>query len=383
MRNNIQQLQPYSGTILRIGASGDVYDTTHTDRYRQSKAVHDVLPVEPPYPARDTRYPHPQTFATWLITDCVGNYTILDGVYPQRTVYSNEPVYPGPWTYGNLLGYSQEMDDLEALCTNQLLSALRNSNLMLGASLGEGRQSASMIAKAVRSTLSWKRSASSVLSVLAEPLRKGSKRAANAWLEYTYGWVPLMSDVWGSANFHSSWLLERNIKARRSSSSSVVSEDGGPGFWKRNASGTVSRRFEMSRRIRVTNPQLFDLQRLGLLNPLSTAWELLPYSFVADWFIDIGGYLEGLETACGLGYEAVSGGYDTASVAVWSHTNISMGSGGRDAGYLSYHGSGAYRGTWKDRRLNSAIPYPRVPGFKVNLGASRIISAGALVRQLF
>jgi hypothetical protein len=30
---------------------------------------------------------------------------------------------------------------------------------------------------------------------------------------------------------------------------------------------------------------------VGLEDPLSTAWELVPYSFVADWFLPIGDYL--------------------------------------------------------------------------------------------
>lgn len=34
------------------------------------------------------------------------------------------------------------------------------------------------------------------------------------------------------------------------------------------------------------------MAQLGLLNPEIVAWELLPFSFVADWFIPIGSYLE-------------------------------------------------------------------------------------------
>jgi hypothetical protein len=34
-----------------------------------------------------------------------------------------------------------------------------------------------------------------------------------------------------------------------------------------------------------------EVQLSGLLDPASVAWELLPFSFVADWFIPIGSYL--------------------------------------------------------------------------------------------
>jgi hypothetical protein len=35
-------------------------------------------------------------------------------------------------------------------------------------------------------------------------------------------------------------------------------------------------------------------RNLGLTDPLSVAWELIPYSFVVDWFVPIGTYLDNL-----------------------------------------------------------------------------------------
>jgi hypothetical protein len=37
-----------------------------------------------------------------------------------------------------------------------------------------------------------------------------------------------------------------------------------------------------------------EIRQMGVLDPLSVAWEVLPFSFVADWFIPIGTYLENL-----------------------------------------------------------------------------------------
>lgn len=34
---------------------------------------------------------------------------------------------------------------------------------------------------------------------------------------------------------------------------------------------------------------------LGLTRPLSTAWELVPYSFVFDWFLNVGGWLDAIQ----------------------------------------------------------------------------------------
>lgn len=45
--------------------------------------------------------------------------------------------------------------------------------------------------------------------------------------------------------------------------------------------------------------------RFGLLNPLSVAWELMPLSFVADWFLPIGSYLSGFDA--NLRFDVTSG----------------------------------------------------------------------------
>lgn len=43
--------------------------------------------------------------------------------------------------------------------------------------------------------------------------------------------------------------------------------------------------------VRVTNPNLLLASRLGLTNPASIAWELVPFSFVVDWFGTVGEFL--------------------------------------------------------------------------------------------
>jgi hypothetical protein len=40
------------------------------------------------------------------------------------------------------------------------------------------------------------------------------------------------------------------------------------------------------------NPDLQLLQQMGLVNPLSIAWEVVPFSFVVDWFTKFGGVID-------------------------------------------------------------------------------------------
>jgi hypothetical protein len=43
------------------------------------------------------------------------------------------------------------------------------------------------------------------------------------------------------------------------------------------------------------NPLLALFSQTGFTNPINLLWELIPFSFVADWFLPIGSYLEALK----------------------------------------------------------------------------------------
>jgi hypothetical protein len=45
------------------------------------------------------------------------------------------------------------------------------------------------------------------------------------------------------------------------------------------------------------------LTQFGLANPLSLAWEILPYSFVVDWMLPIGPWLSNLDYTNGLSFD--------------------------------------------------------------------------------
>lgn len=57
------------------------------------------------------------------------------------------------------------------------------------------------------------------------------------------------------------------------------------------------------------HPSSFDYLHipaaLGLTNPASVAWELVPFSFVVDWFAPVGDWLNALDAT--LGYSFLSG----------------------------------------------------------------------------
>lgn len=114
---------------------------------------------------------------------------------------------------------------------------------------------------------------------------------AGTHLTLVYGWLPLLSDLHAA-----SVALEVLANPPRRSSVVVVRGktlmlDGSqsPTLYTCDGPKSISRRIQY----RMTE-ELSTARSLGLLDPVSIAWELVPYSFVVDWFVPIGTYLSNL-----------------------------------------------------------------------------------------
>lgn len=139
-----------------------------------------------------------------------------------------------------------------------------------------------------------------------------SKRLADHWLEYTYGWKPLIQDIW--AAIEAMWRRSADsvgkVKRYKSTTYLPRKEGSAKGLPKKRAQGWVSGR--------VRNPGLAQWNGLGLLNPFLLYWELLPYSFVVDWFLPVGDILTSI--TAGLGMDGVVGGlvYEDETTSTYS-----------------------------------------------------------------
>jgi len=114
------------------------------------------------------------------------------------------------------------------------------------------------------------------------------------WLEIRYGWQPLLYDVWGAIDaYHKLTQPERVWRFKVSNSAFIkpgsINLSSSPANWSGFASGKATRSiiYEAAERL--------DAKRqLGMNNPATVVWELLPYSFVFDWFLPFGTYLDNL-----------------------------------------------------------------------------------------
>lgn len=144
-------------------------------------------------------------------------------------------------------------------------------------------------------------------------LKQSWKQAPETWLEYQYGWKPLIQDVVGSLDAlreytdPTDWKVSVKGGHRLSADFFEARKDyqGGMSFamdfeGKRTTGGFC--RFDYT----PTDP-FFQLlgSSTGLTNPLLLQWELLPNSFVVDWGLQVGDYLSSLDAT---NYLAFKGG---------------------------------------------------------------------------
>lgn len=151
------------------------------------------------------------------------------------------------------------------------------------------------------------------LSTIIDP--NDNRRLAKDYLKFQYHWRPLASDVWDAyhllsyrlavENQHMSAYGSTKVERRRK----VVTYNG----------GQISRHEQWEARViyickcwaKIDSAVLRAAAQTGLANPLSIAWDVLPWSFAVDWLIPVGRTIGILDATRGLsfldGYTAVKG----------------------------------------------------------------------------
>lgn len=196
-----------------------------------------------------------------------------------------------------------------------------------------------------------------------------SKSLASNWLEVQYGWKPLLQDIEGAlqalSNSKLSGFVSKVVAVGHSRSEDQSS-------WPPNQTGFSSSiaikrwsettcRFVL--RYRLSDPLKNFLAQTGFTNPVNLAWEILPFSFVADWFLPIGPYLEGLSAFDGLDFLDGSQTLFTKGQAVSAFDGAGLSSGNSSITLIEHDAYHAEH-VMLDRVKLNAFPSQTFPSFK-------------------
>lgn len=131
-------------------------------------------------------------------------------------------------------------------------------------------------------------------------VKERQKQFANNFLEVNFGALPLYQDIFTACKVFSDPLPDSQVRATVSNNDifSKVYEDSWASL--RTYENQVRCKCSVQFRYAVSNPNLRLAEQLGLLNPVSLAWDLIPFSFILGWFSNISGYLGQLSDTAGL-----------------------------------------------------------------------------------
>ncbi len=186
------------------------------------------------------------------------------------------------------------------------------------------------------------------------PRNHMQKNAPELWLEYIYGWKPLIQDVFTLIDhpFPEPYLICRARSKFDNFDITQTSVSNTKHHRQRKLSVTNHTRLRM----RTNGNALAAASQLGVTNPAALAWEALPFSFVVDWFFSVGGYLEKLTSLAGLLLDNCS---QTLTIETTVTRNVSFT---KLNGY-DYIGTGHSQSVYrmKDRAVVSPVfPFPQL-----------------------
>jgi hypothetical protein len=213
-----------------------------------------------------------------------------------RPIYKDEKLYgmaTQPDQY--ILPSPSDRERLKQRAMNKAIAKFMDGKQQLGADFAERQSTISMVGgRVIQAYKVLKLVKSGKLGKAVKMLKGGkeptSKKIAKLRLEFAYGWAPLVGSIYdlSSREFppDPELYISEKVTTPFNSTSGTRTTDG-------------SIRAGCSFLAVMNSPFVSSAEKLGLTNPASIAWEVVPFSFVVDWFIPISSYIQSLTAFSG------------------------------------------------------------------------------------
>lgn len=280
----------------------------------------------------------------------------------------------------------------------ECLNKLKDADLNLSEAIATVDQSLGMLAGALMSLYSALRVAhkflkgdSSAIRSLRKALQsrnrgdrrrllaKVNKATTSRWLEYQYGWHPLMQDVATIVEALKAQSKQFN-GSRVSATRNVSYEEPLPPFNPQSsgALAKVSGKIVSGAKVRldakVKDLDAYLLDKVGLANFGLLLWEIVPFSFVIDWMMPVGNVIQAFSAGLGLTF---LGGSQT------TYTKADLDVTWTTYGYTSGQPIGVKIQSltnWRTTYLS--MPMPRFYMKNLSSSLTRVATAYSLLSQL-
>lgn len=262
------------------------------------------------------------------------------------------------------------------------------STMLAGASIAESGKTVAFLANSMKRAISIGRA---VRKLELQRLRKeiSVKEFQDRYMEYRYAVRPLVYDVQGVLKAAKQRKGKFRKTFRATEKDSYAYEDvvlNKPVFHETNVDVNRSYKYTVSARAGILCDVNIDAYNtMGLDRPLQTAWELIPFSFIIDWFANVGDVIGAHAPKAGI-IQLASWVTTKETIVVknspvnavsttppfYSSASNSVAVGKCDYGY--------------EVTTLSRVPSPALstfPSLKVNLDAYKLTDLSIILRKIF
>jgi hypothetical protein len=268
------------------------------------------------------------------------------------------------------------------------LTGLKDQRVNLGVALAEAQRTADFVGSTANTI------ALSARDFMRGRLRRSFQRLGagdyrnypKGWLGWQYAATPLMSDVYGACEELDKrrdpfeWVITSKARARRTYRQST----------ELNLQPTIYPGSVLVDDLTVSyftrldyypaNNFLSKLSSVGVTNPLEIVWELVPFSFVFDWFVPVGEWLSTMDAT--LGFKFLSGSTTEYRNAV---RKVKPGNAKMTSKYISegYSFSGSARALSVIRTPHATSPLVAAPRVKNPISLTHMANGLSLLATVF
>jgi len=313
----------------------------------------------------------------WSLPDARGSNLLMTTVDGDCEFVMGTPVYPGaPADYSACLGSS------DSHARAKLRQNMNEQHAHVGNIIAERHQTIKMLGDIAKLILK-----ATPRQLLKSALSR--EGASNAVLAYNFGIKPLIEDAYGIAQSLAKLTslpdkITVHGKSTKRFSSLVKTEtlvsSGIPYLVKQFfEETTITTHYACD--YSIDNGTLSYLNGIGLVNPAEIAWEVMPWSFVIDWFWPIGNFISAISSEAGLSF---MGGTKTVTThrvmtAKYAYTGIPRAAEQYTREYGTAIGSKIIKS--KVRTVLSSTPQLQLPDFKSPFSFTHIAETLALISQ--
>lgn len=250
----------------------------------------------------------------------------------------------------------------------KLVDLIQGDTASLGINLAQWKQADKMISNRANQLRSFtsalvRRSPAGVAASLGIRVRDAaklmktrhgvSKKLSDLWLEFWFGIKPLVSDIYTACEVFSKEIPCNSVKARAAAIAQELDYQRPPVSYPASEGISLDKIIvgvQLGCDVTVTNPDVYLLNQLGLINLAQVAYDAVPWSFVLGWFSNVETYVNSLSDFAGL---TTSNGWITRYCVLEGHTYTS------DYGVLSSAPFGSNgKGVYVNRVAMTQPPRP-------------------------